>query len=111
MNINRGSKTVLLFLLGVVPLISFSQSNQDTIYWKQDCKLSWKDFKGPPDSSSDGDAGTMSGIQYRSLKYDEDTIKIYAFCFFLRLESWAMSNDTTIDGLKHEQNHFNISEI
>jgi len=81
---------------------------QDTLYWSAKRKLSWKDFKGSPDSLSGHNAMTTAGIGY-GIRYGEKSFSYTVDCYFLCKSSWTMTDSVTV--LAHEQGHFDISEL
>jgi hypothetical protein len=98
-----------LLLLLMVPAISFSQvSNEELIAWDSARLLTWNDYKGRPDPSSDAAASTTTylGIEYRM---DEKGFSYRIQCRFSLSKSWGRSKTDFI--LKHEQGHFDIAEI
>ncbi len=94
----------------------YSQKNHiadDKIIWNENI-LKWSDFKGliPErrafnDTLSDG-AGSSLGI-YKFVKFRGDSIFLNIYSWFNKTKSWTI--DSTIEGLKHEQTHFDIAEI
>ena len=57
-------------------------------------------------------ASTSSGIAYSHWEVNGDKrIKINVFCNFYPQKSWYSKNDATDYILKHEQTHFDISEL
>ncbi|MCB0375673.1 MAG: hypothetical protein KDD04_07120, partial [Sinomicrobium sp.] len=51
--------------LSLLMLLNFSfTTDEPSIPWNEAYKLSWKDFRGAPDTSSDIAAITASGITY-----------------------------------------------
>ena len=86
----------------------------DTIYYNENKKLIWKDFKGRPDNSSMAAAITESGFGYRmSMQYlnGRTNIVITVFCYFNKRKSWVKRDMDTDYALVHEQHHFDITYI
>ena len=102
---------LLLFLL-LMPFMVEAQ--EEAIAWSPDLKLSWKDFKGPPDKNSRVAAVTASGISYKFSSHERDgyfEVEYEVDTFFYPGQSWYqphMCNDLV---LSHEQLHFDISEL
>ncbi len=106
-------KFYFLVALLTISLNASSQSESDNVFWKQD-GLTWNDFKGPPDESSKFDANTNAGLSFSwgvrnengeiALTYD---VKSY----FNPHLSWVKINTDSDYLLKHEQLHFDISEL
>lgn len=105
-----------LFLLFI--LFSFgsieAQDDQEKIAWEDEVFLSWDDFKGKPDPASDFKANTNTGMIYSwglrkangkvSLKYEVHN-------HFYPQFSWVNPGSKVDHLLKHEQLHFDISEL
>ena len=82
---------------------------QDTLHWRKDYKLTWADFKGKPDSTSRNLAISSTGIAY-SFRYSNTAFSYSAIAFLDRNKSWKKQL-AGIHILKHEQGHFDITEI
>jgi hypothetical protein len=82
---------------------------QDTLHWRKDYKLTWADFKGKPDSASRNLAISSTGISY-SCRYSDTAFRYFAIAFLDRNKSWK-KHLAGISILKHEQGHFDITEI
>ena len=99
------------YLLAIVFLsLGFSQNSQDIIYWSEDIRLEWKDFKGPPQPNPTHKAMTMSGLS-TSLEIYKDTLTVISRCVFDRTKSWSKIGSLTVQILEHEQIHFDITEL
>lgn len=86
----------------------------DTIYYNENKKLVWKDFKGRPDNNRMAAAITESGFGYRmSMQYlnGRTNIVITVFCYFNKKKSWVKHDMDTDYALVHEQHHFDITYI
>ena len=103
-----------LFLSYIVALLllPFNGSEQDRgedlIDWNASRRLTWADYKGRPDPSSDAAASTTT---YLAIEY-----KIGSGSFgykiqsrFSRTRSWGLHKTDYI--LSHEQGHFDIAEV
>jgi hypothetical protein len=92
--------------------ISFKQIRQhDAIEWKPGIKIGWKDFKAKPDLKSPYYANTNSGIQYE-LFAQGDTAWLTIKAVFNSYKSWAKLDNKISDTLlRHEQLHFDITEL
>lgn len=98
-----------LWLLFALPAFAFTQDkDEELIDWNAKRQLTWADFKGNPNPSSDAAASTTTylGIEYnissKGFSYDIQ-------CRFSRTRSWGKSKTDYI--LKHEQGHFDIAEL
>ena len=85
---------------------------EEKIEWTEDYNLQWTDFKATTAVGSGFVASTSSGIAYSYKEVNGDkNIKINVFCNFYPQKSWYSKNDATDYILKHEQTHFDISEL
>ena len=77
------------------------------IEWSASRKLTWADFKGSPDPSSNNAALTSSSITV-GFEYTNKGLKHSIKCKFNKLLSWGRIRNEYI--LNHEQGHFDIAE-
>jgi len=102
-----------MLLLGVCSIILFSAGKEstDNIYWSEDYKLDWTDFKGQPAFENQQiSALTSSGIvHYKGCK--EGKIDYNVKAYFEKQESWVKEEARTEHHLIHEQIHFDITEL
>lgn len=104
LNTNKSMRVLLLLCL-----ISFQKSYaQDTISWKQNIKLEWKDFKGIKDSISWMRAQSSLEVYYEIVP-SKGKLSWKINTNFYRNHSWTMSNSANL--LCHEQLHFDIAEL
>jgi len=87
-------------------LFSVTQSN--LIQWSSERKLTWQDFKAPPDKNSTNAALTSSRINI-DFGYSSSGLKYNIKCRFDQNLSWGRIKNDYI--LAHEQGHFDIAEI
>lgn len=83
------------------------------IEWSANRKLTWDDFKGNPDKKNFPTtlALTNSGIGYESgINMFKDG-KVFVQSFFYTNLSWVVPEGRTAYVLRHEQIHFDITEI
>ena len=92
-----------------------SISNDETITWNEDAKLTWEDFKATPDKESDAVALTASGITFGySVSTSGDRIVDFnttVETHFYPNKSWYFKEKSDVHILKHEQLHFDITEL
>jgi len=89
----------------------FSAQNSDKKYWAKDSLLSWTDFKDTPKKKRVA-ALSYCGIQFRNCDYKYGQTPKYKFIsFFQRNLSWVWENTKLNYVLKHEQLHFDITEL
>lgn len=83
------------------------------IEWSEDRKLTWDDFKGTPNTKEfpDALAVTNSGIAYQSGINLFKNGKIFVQTVFYTKTSWFLPEGKNDYVLKHEQIHFDITEI
>ncbi|WP_299129667.1 DUF922 domain-containing protein [uncultured Winogradskyella sp.] len=102
-------------ILCVVFLFFGSTSKDDTLSWTETRKLTWADFKGQADQNSDASALTASGITFGySLKtagkrFVDYTASVEAH--FYPYKSWYFKDRSNAYILRHEQLHFDITEL
>lgn len=102
-------------LLGIslVVLSSFT-IEPERIAWQSDSQLSWSDFKGKPKGRGSYVASTSSGMSQSYVidgKGMLDKKETFVTAHFYPEYSWYKVKDTTDALLKHEQTHFNITEV
>jgi hypothetical protein len=103
-------KYALIFgFLGSALCLSTPSFSQDTIFWRAHEPITWADFQAPPIASSPFDAITSAGIYY-TLTYTQTSCQTHIYCYFLKSRSWAKAKDRA-SLLKHEQGHFDITEL
>jgi len=96
---------ILLFSC-VTPV--FAQDSDSLIYWKEDRKLSWQDFKYRDDFEGFGKAIILPKIML-SYIIEDDLVSIDVKACMVKGKS--STSDTVSEGLlKHEQIHFDIGE-
>lgn len=86
-------------------------SNDSLVLWKQEIKLTWDDFQGIPDSSSIYKAMTSVDMRFEPLQSDKDSVIYSMKVVFESHNSWVKDANKTAKLLKHEQIHFDISEL
>ena len=93
----------------MIPGFCFAQGKgEEMIEWNASRQLTWSDYKGSPDPSSDAAASTTTylGIEY---KMDEKGFSYKIQCRFSLTRSWGRNKTDII--LRHEQGHFDIAEL
>ncbi len=103
-----------ILILFLIFSLGFSSSDEEKVEWSEDYKLSWSDFKGEPNRNSGYVASTNSGISFSysyGFKYDELVLDYEVKSNFYPNLSWYLPSIVTENTLKHEQTHFDISEI
>ncbi|MEP0262958.1 DUF922 domain-containing protein [Dokdonia sp.] len=107
------NRNKVLGIIGLIVLCSFMVA-PERIAWKSDVTLSWSDFKGKSKRGDKFVASTSSGMS-QSYVIDANGIldksETYVTAHFYPEYSWYKAKDTTRALLKHEQTHFDITEV
>jgi hypothetical protein len=102
-----------LLILSLFIFNSFSanprHSNDHLIYWSADRRLTWDDFTLHPKKQGGGYAALTSSTIHSS--FNTNPAEICVVGYFSSKESWVCSDQKTEDILKHEQGHFDLTEI
>ncbi|HSI69548.1 MAG TPA: DUF922 domain-containing protein [Gillisia sp.] len=104
---------ILIFFFLCAITAGQAQPDPEKIYW-QDEPLSWEDFKARPAKGSSFQANTNAGLSYSwNLKNDNGivSLKYEVYSFFNPQSSWVIPASKSEYLLKHEQLHFNITEL
>lgn len=103
---------LLIILFSLFTASVFSQ--EEKMKWDEDRLLTWKDFRGTPNRGKDYVATTNSGISLgfaSQTKNGNTTYNIEIGSYFYPEQSWYRPGNVSAYILKHEQTHFDISEI
>lgn len=86
---------------------------ETTISWSEHRKLTWNDFKGEPDliNFPNALAVTNSGMSYESERQFFKDSKVFIQSMFNTYASWVLPEGRTDYVLRHEQIHFDLTEI
>ncbi len=106
-------KFVAIILLLFLSFFS-SEEVSDKIEWNENQKLTWVDFRGPRTKGGSYVASTASGISFSYSHKEVNGVIDYDYtikCHFYPNESWYDAKRATAYILKHEQTHFDISEL
>jgi FtsZ-binding cell division protein ZapB len=101
----------------LVFLVCFSnvQTEKSVIEWQDDRKLTWKDFIGKPKLNSRAVAETASGISFgfsvKTTNSNIDSFSTEVNTYFYPEDSWYNVNKADAYILRHEQLHFDITEL
>lgn len=103
-------------LFVIVTFLLCVQSNAQEFTWNENRQLKWEDFKGEPDENSNAAAVTASGITFsysieKSSVHGVTGFSTKAFAYFYPKHSWHKKDVVNSHILKHEQFHFNITEL
>lgn len=101
-------KFLTLLLLLAVQVSIGQTKNEELIYWNENKRLTWGDYKGKVQSNSDAAASTATylGIEYN---FGRDGFDYKITCSFSKTRSWGLHKNDYI--LAHEQGHFDIAEV
>ena len=105
-----------IILFFVFSIISSPSAEEVKIIWSEEYKLTWSDFKASKTTTSDYVASTSSGISYTySYTYTDTQTRIITNIIitsnFYPYKSWYNKKEVSDYILKHEQTHFDISEL
>ena len=92
----------------------YSERDEIKIEWSESEKLTWADFQGTESRGQDYAASSSTGISfsYSVKRYEDDFDLDYSVkCHFYPEESWYDRSSASAYILKHEQTHFDISEL
>ncbi len=106
-------KYSLLILFLFSGLFTLAQEETDKIFWKKD-GLNWQNFEAQPDVNSSFHANTNAGLSYSwGLKSDNGVIELQyeVKSYFNPKGSWVTTGSRNEYLLKHEQLHFDITEL
>ncbi len=104
---------VVSIIIGCLSYVALKQpitKNEDVIIWNKNRLLTWDDFKGKVDTTTEHLAVTYSrtSTTFKSLK---DTLFMSVIATMNPVKSWKRSNKLSKEVLKHEQLHFDIAEL
>lgn len=106
----------ITFILSILFLLSYSKAQPATgnykefITWKDSILLTWKDFKGEPIPNAAEAAMTASSMEF-SYKTRGNQVFWNVNVKFFPLLSWSNKSKQSDYILKHEQLHFDITEL
>jgi hypothetical protein len=104
---------LLLFMLVCLVSIPF-ESEPTKMQWNAQRQLTWEDFQGVPNLGADYVASTNSGISF-SFSYQVSdgvmTMQYEVLSNFYPELSWFKPTKVSEYILKHEQTHFDITEL
>ncbi len=107
-------KTLFFIYFISISSLVFSQSEDLKIYWSEETRLTWEDFQGVPLEKTLFHANTNTGLSYSwGLKGTSQKMELNykVETFFYPKESWVRPTSKSEYLLKHEQLHFDISEL
>ena len=110
MNSHRFVNIKLFLILVIACSFTYKGTGQQMIPWSPQRLLSWDDFKGKPHPRSSVGAVTYSGIRY-AYESAGDSIRISVTATFDPGISWVNIRAANAYVLRHEQNHFDITEL
>lgn len=103
-----------ILLAAIFFFIFQPQPVSEKIQWKENEKLTWDDFRGKPLSSASFVASTNTGISFQysySIQNGDMSVEYSVESFFSPEGSWYIPERVSPYILKHEQAHFDISEL
>ncbi len=105
---------IILFFLIAFMFFSPSEYDPEKIQWSETRRLNWGDFKGTPNRGDDFVASTNSGISFSysiGSRNGEFNFNYTVLSNFYPKQSWYKPETASEYILKHEQTHFDISEL
>ena len=106
-------KLAFLFVASLMVLFP-SEVVNEKMQWDENRKLTWNDFKGTPNVGNGFVASTNSGISFSfsySVRDNNLNLDYTIESNFYPELSWYIAEDVSPYILKHEQTHFDISEL
>lgn len=98
-----------LILAGLMSLFIAGSGSESEIHWDEK-RLGWTDFKSVRSNGSSFKAQTYSGIRY-TLREKNGGVFVDVVAYFVPEESWVVKGSETPYLLRHEQLHFDITEL
>jgi hypothetical protein len=106
-----GSKFLSVSIAFFAILGAYAQSKPRAIRWERDPALSWSDFKGrAPRNTGEPSAETDTGFRVQ-LECFADALDIRVEAEFYPSTSWVKPGRKSAELLRHEQGHFDITEL
>jgi len=103
------------FIFCLLFLVLGKSTNEDTMRWNESRKLTWDDFRANPKPKSNAAALTASGITFGySVKTSGQRIVDFSVsveAHFYPDKSWYLKDKGNAHILRHEQLHFDITEL
>jgi hypothetical protein len=98
-------------LLLIFTLAANGQSTPRTLAWAQHQTLGWDDFKGRARRTT-GEPSAVTDTGFRvQLECREDALDIRVAAEFYPSSSWVKAARKSAELLRHEQGHFDITEL
>lgn len=108
----RTSNFIFCILLLFTPTLFGFKTDGNRIVWSEDRDLRWSDFQGQPDFNDDfRDAVTTSAIKFTSRCNNNGLLEFEVSAEFLKNRSWVKPVAFSDYHLRHEQLHFDITEV
>jgi hypothetical protein len=104
-----------LLVVCLVLWVKVKAQSETTLTWQDSSKLNWQDFKDEVDDESEAVASTATGITFGYTIGTTNNVissfKAEVYAHFYPLRSWVKSEGLNTHVLKHEQLHFDITEL
>ena len=100
---------LVLFVLVITHSTVLAQRKSSLIYFDEQPKLTWKNFRAKANKRSNFQALTYSGLEL-SMQSDAEGIHISTYAIFNPRKSWTKEKKSAYL-LNHEQQHFNLTEL
>ncbi len=102
--------SIIIGCLGYIALKQPITENENIIIWNKNRLLTWDDFKGKPDTTTEYLAVTDCNFNTKFFS-NKDTLHISTKCYMECKTSWKKKKTLSTALLKHEQLHFDIAEL
>ncbi len=90
--------------------LSQDRVSTDRIAWSAARKLRWQDFAGTPPRGADGDCHSFVGLNV-DWSCDDNHFVFHVSTTFDPIQSWVRPGARQPDLLRHEQTHFDLTEV
>lgn len=97
--------------MGLIFLLFLTSSVVDPIVWSKEVRLSWNDFQGSVPKLDSHVALSRVEIQYESNVDKAGKMTMDIKGVFIKELSWVKADKKSDQILKHEQYHFNLTEV
>ncbi|RNC86826.1 MAG: DUF922 domain-containing protein [Winogradskyella sp.] len=106
---------LFIVFLVFVSCVGAQNNDLETMSWNENRPLKFSDFRDRPNPNTDAAALTASGISF-GFSINREGSRVTDFstdvdCVFYPTKSWFKKEHTTQHILKHEQLHFDITEL
>ena len=105
----------MIRILAILCCFITLEKDKPVVFWQENNMLTWENFKGEPKLNSVAVAETVSGISFgfsvKKRNADVVSFSTEVNAYFYPEESWFDKKRSNPYILKHEQLHFDITEL